>query len=307
MVEQWTDDNIAALKKTYGEGGLTAKRLGAKLLMDEQDVEDKRMKISELFQELLKWGSSFDSGAGENRTCDTCKAGDMDEEIRGIGVSMFATPEVIRACAQMNANLLIVHEPTYYEHWDDTNLSIIGREKQRLIEESGLTVVRFHDHAHAMNPDLIYAGEMRALGLQGTLQKQEQFAINRFELKEGMTARELAHLIESKLGIKHVRIAGCADKPGRRISCSFGTPGHLAEELEENDFVLTGEICEWADGQRARDYAQMGYNKAILVMGHIGSEREGMRYLAEILQGKYPSLHTKYIECGEVYQYTDDR
>ena len=66
---------------------------------------------------------------------------------------------MIRACTEMNANLLIVHEPTYYNHWDDTNSFDIGKEKQRLIEESTLTIVRFNDHAHARGPDLIYEGE----------------------------------------------------------------------------------------------------------------------------------------------------
>ena len=264
------------------------------------------MKIRELFDELMGWGSAFEAIAEEERTCDTCKAGDLDGELRGVAVSMFATPDVIRACAEGGENCLIVHEPTYYNHWDDHIPCAVGEEKRRLIEQSGLTVFRFHDHAHAMSPDLIYDGEIRALGLPGHWEAQPSFAINRYVLDEAMTARELARVIEERLGIRHVRIAGSADRPGVRLSCSFGTPGHLAEELEANDFVLTGEICEWADGQLARDYAQMGYNKAILVLGHIGSERDGMRYLVDLLHEKYPAMKARYIECGEVYRYTDD-
>ena len=258
------------------------------------------MKIRELFDELLAWG-----GERTGRTCDTCKAGDLDAEIRGIGISMFATPDVIRACAKNGYNFLIVHEPTYYNHWDDAIPYAVGEEKRRLIEECGLTIVRFHDHAHSMQPDLIFNGEMRALDLKGHSEPTEFFGTNDYVLDEPMTARELAAHIERKLGIRHVRIAGCADKRGRRISCSFGTPGHIAEALERDDFVLTGEICEWAEGQLVRDYAQLGYNKAILVMGHIGSERDGMRRLAELLREKYPELPAEYLECGEVYQYTD--
>ena len=263
------------------------------------------MRICDLFAELLGWGAAYEEISPEGRTCDTCKSGSMEAEIKGVAVSMFATPDVVREAVRQGANLLIVHEPTYYNHWDDHVPEGIGEEKRRLIEQCGLTIVRFHDHAHAMKPDLIFAGEMRRLGLAGTAQPQERFAITRYVLDEPLTARELARIIEEKLGIRHVRIAGCADKPGRRLSCSFGTPGHTAEELEANDFVLTGEICEWAEGQMARDYAQMGYNKAILVLGHIGSEREGMRYLVKLLQKRFPDIRSEYIECGEVYQYTD--
>ena len=266
----------------------------------------KPMKIRELFDELMRWGAAYEAMSPDGRTCDTCKAGSLDEEIRGVAASMFATPDVVRACAGAGINCLIVHEPTYYNHWDDHIPFAVGAEKKRLIEESGLTVFRFHDHAHAMSPDLIFDGEMRAIGLPGRREGQRGFGISRFMLDESMTARALAKVIEEKLGVRHVRIAGCADRPGRLLSCSFGTPGHLAEELEACDFVLTGEICEWADGQLARDYAQLGYGKAILVMGHIGSERDGMRRLIELLNDKYPALGARYIECGEVYQYTDD-
>lgn len=41
-------------------------------------------------------------------------------------------------------------------------------------------------------------------------------------------------------------------------------------------------------------------------MGHIGSERDGMRLLTERLKKNYP-LDVRYIECGEVYSYTDDK
>ena len=264
------------------------------------------MKIRDLYDELMRWGCAYESIRGDGRTCDTCKAGDLDDELRGVAVSMFATPDVIRACAEAGENCLIVHEPTYYNHWDDHIPFAVGEEKKRLIEESGLTIFRFHDHAHAMAPDLIYDGAIRTLGLSGHPETQTRFAITRYVLDEPITARALAKLIEQRMGIRHVRIAGCLDKPGAKLSCSFGTPGHLAEELEDNDFVLTGEICEWADGQLARDYAQLGYNKAVLVLGHIGSERDGMRYLVDLLREKYPSLKARYIECGEVYQYTDD-
>ena len=120
-----------------------------------------------------------------------------------------------------------------------------------------------------------------------------------------MTAREIAGIIEKNLGVKHARIAGNPDAKGRKISCSFGTPGHLEQELADNDFLLTGEICEWRVGEMARDYAQLGYNKAIIVMSHIGSERAGMMLLCDKLRSAFENIEFRYIECEEVYQYTD--
>ena len=116
-----------------------------------------------------------------------------------------------------------------------------------------------------------------------------------------MTASELADALEKNYGINHIRVIGATDKKGRYISCCFGTPGHVIDELSETDFVLTGEVCEWREGEAARDMAEMGYNKALLVMGHIGSEREGMKLLAKRLDEKFADFETTYIECGEVY------
>lgn len=110
------------------------------------------------------------------------------------------------------------------------------------------------------------------------------------------------------MGLRHVRIAGAADAPCTEISGMFGTPGGLAEELrnEECQILLVGEACEWALGEYARDAAQLGHTKALIVMSHIGSERDGMRYTVDLMKEKLPQLETAYFECGEVYTYTDD-
>jgi len=122
-----------------------------------------------------------------------------------------------------------------------------------------------------------------------------------------ITPRQLAKHIEDKLGIAHVRIAGAADVPCTSVSLMVGTPGGLEAELLHpgTEIILTGEICEWALGEYARDAAQLGHKKAILVLGHIGSERDGMMYIADVLREKHPELQVKYIECDEVYTYTD--
>lgn len=243
----------------------------------------------------------------ESRTCDTIKSGDPDSGLSKLAVSMFATPEIVKKASEWGAELLIVHEPTYYNHFDTkANDYLPASEKEKLIRETGITIFRFHDYAHFREPDLICEGELKYLGVKGEFKKGKHPATNSFILTEPVSALELAKLAEEKLGIKHVRIAGNPRAEGKRISCSFGTPGHLEEVLAENDFVLTGEICEWQLGEIARDYGQLGYNKAVLVMGHIGSERAGMMHVADILSEKHPDIEVKYFECGEVYSYTDD-
>ena len=261
------------------------------------------MKAYEIMNDLF----SLASRMGDGRTCDTIKAGDPNAEITKVAVAMFATVDVVRQAKDWGAQLLIVHEPTYYNHWDDHHDCPFELAKRRLIEESGLTIYRFHDHPHCTVPDIITTGEIQYLGLNCTLEHTDIFDLTRLHLATPMTPRQLAKHIENTLGIAHVRIAGAADVPCTVLSLMVGTPGGLEEELQrpETEIILTGEICEWSLGERARDAAQLGYRKAILVLGHIGSERDGMKYTADILKERQPQLDVRYFEGGEVYTYSD--
>ena len=79
-------------------------------------------------------------------------------------------------------------------------------------------------------------------------------------------------------------------------------PGGVFEELRdpEIEVVLTGECCEWMLGEYARDAGQLGMKKTLMIIGHIPSEKEGMRLLADLMKEKLPQIETKYFECGEV-------
>lgn len=258
------------------------------------------MKISEIIEYLESSAVPY----AKKDTCDRIIIGNGDNEITGIGISMFATPNVLRQAFAAGINLLIVHEPVFYDNMDRLIPYSVGLEKRKLIEEYGITVYRYHDNAHNSEPDLIFEGQTEYMGLIGRREKGKYWAVNRFVLDNEMTAVELAETLEKNCGIKHIRIIGTRDKKGNCISCCFGTPGHVIDELCETDFVLTGEVCEWREGEAARDMAEMGYNKAILVMGHIGSEREGMKLLCKKIKDRFVSLKTLYIECDEVYTYT---
>ena len=73
---------------------------------------------------------------------------------------MFGTVDIIRQASAWGAELLIVHEPIYYNHYDEHSDDPFECEKRKLIEESGLTIYRFHDHPHCTDPDIITSGEI---------------------------------------------------------------------------------------------------------------------------------------------------
>lgn len=263
------------------------------------------MKVSEITAWLFHHGE----GADYKNTCDTLKAGSEDAEVTRLAVAMFGSAKVFRDAVDWGAQMLLVHEPIYYTHYDripeeDTDPVIAA--KQVLVRESGMTVVRFHDHAHHHTPDVICEGELAAIGLPGRFEKGPYYAVNRYTLDTPMTAAALAAHLEKALSIGHIRVIGNADTPFTRLSCCFGTPGHLRDEMKNGrEIILAGEIDEWSDGEYFRDAAALGFPAAVLVMGHIGSERDGMKLTAERLGTHFPALSVRYFECGEVYGYPE--
>jgi putative NIF3 family GTP cyclohydrolase 1 type 2 len=106
-------------------------------------------------------------GAPFPQTVDTVKSGDPARPVTGIVTTFLATMEVIERAAELGANLIITHEPTFFNHLDETAWlagDAVYAAKLRLLEDKGIVVWRFHDHWHAHMPDGIFTGVIRALG-----------------------------------------------------------------------------------------------------------------------------------------------
>ena len=103
-------------------------------------------------------------------TVDTFKAGNPDVPVTGVAVTMMATLDVLQRAAAAGDNLIITHEPTFFDHLDKADQlpekgeDPVLAEKRLFIEKHGLVVWRFHDHWHARNPDGIETGMVHALG-----------------------------------------------------------------------------------------------------------------------------------------------
>ena len=75
------------------------------------------MLISEVIDKLI----AFHPPVDEAHTCDTVKCGDPNRECSGIVVTCFASVDVIRKTIALGANLIIVHEPLFWNHEDKTD------------------------------------------------------------------------------------------------------------------------------------------------------------------------------------------
>lgn len=76
------------------------------------------MKISEIIDKLEAYHGPLEP---ERRTCDIVQYGDPDQVCTGIVLSCCPTAEVIRKAAELGCNLIIGHEPLFYDGWNETD------------------------------------------------------------------------------------------------------------------------------------------------------------------------------------------
>lgn len=264
------------------------------------------MKACELMKNLIHLAQE-----AIDPTCDTLKAGDPDKKVHKVATCFVPTPKVMREAAAWGADMLITHEPTFcgVDNWDPAGKSEIECAMADLITGTGITVYRFHDHAHGMAQDLIHKGFIKAMGIPCDLTAYTSyaFAVRRYDLPEPITARSMAKRVEEMLDVKHVRIVGTTDVPMTKLVLCLGATdaGYVALKDTDAEMALVGETTEWLGCEFVRNADQLGYHKSILILGHAGSERNGMQYLAEYIHELYPDIITKYLESGEVYTYSD--
>ncbi len=260
------------------------------------------MKIYEIMDDIIGHGFI------ESRGCwcvDGLKYGDPDREVSKVAVCLTATPDVITCAAKWGAELIITHEPTFASHMDDETDTELSRAKMKLLDDAGITIYRWHDSTHFRCTDKIGESFIARLGWKGTFDGDMDFVLD-----EAKTPLQIAREISDKLGIKHPRIVGRRDGEVTHLNLCLGARGsdpYKALRTDDHEVAIAGEVCEWYDAEPIRDLAQLGAQKTLIILGHAGSEREGMEDLAAQINIDYADrgITAKYFDCGELYTYID--
>ena len=70
----------------------------------------------------------------------------------------------------------------------------------------------------------------------------------------------------------------------------------------ENSVLITGETHEWELVEYVQDAIQLGFHKALVVVGHIPSEASGVEFFCTDLQEKFPALSIAYIHTNDPFK-----
>jgi putative NIF3 family GTP cyclohydrolase 1 type 2 len=238
-------------------------------------------------------------------TVDTFKAGNPDTQINGIAVTMMATMDVLQHAAAHGDNLIITHEPTFFDHLDVPQGikadDAVWKEKREFIQKNGLVVWRLHDHWHNRTPDGILTGMTRVLGWA---QFQNPKNPHLYTLP-ATTLRKLAEDVARKLDQPILRIVGDPDMSVTRVALAPGASGFAKQvsalESDDVDVLLAGEAPEWETVEYAADAVSQGRKKALILIGHVPSEQAGMEDCANWLKSFIKGVRIEFVATQQPF------
>jgi len=235
-------------------------------------------------------------------TVDTVKGGDPSTPVTGIATTFLDTMDVLREANRRGANLVITHEPTFYNHLDDPAFFAddpVYREKLAFIQQHHMVVFRLHDQIHLATPDHIATGFVQALGWQSYMDAGSPFLLT----IPKTTLLDLSRDLSAKLNARTVRVVGDPNLAITRVAILLGASGlHkqvLALRPEDVEVLLAGEAPEWEAVEYVRDASAQGRHKALILLGHEVSEEAGMKQCAEDIRPLFSGLQVMHIPAGQ--------
>jgi putative NIF3 family GTP cyclohydrolase 1 type 2 len=239
-------------------------------------------------------------------TVDTLKAGDPNTVVTGIATTFMDTYTVLEQAVADGKNLIITHEPTFYNHRDDISMlagDAVQTQKLEYIRQHHLVVWRFHDTWHLRQPDGILEGVMEEFGWKPY---QSNVDPHLFTIPP-TTVLQLAASLRSKTGARSVRIVGDANMTVNKVGLLPGASGLVKQvkmlERDDVQVLVAGESAEWEGVEYAQDAAAEGRHKALILLGHEISEEAGMQYCAKWLKGILPEIPVEFIKAGEPFRH----
>jgi len=239
-------------------------------------------------------------------TVDTLKGGDPATRVTGIATTFLDTMDVLREAVRRGDNLIITHEPTFYNHRDETKDFVndpVYKEKLAYIEQHHLVVYRLHDEIHAdPNGDHILEGVYKAFGWEKLPHPAGPHG-EYFVTIPTTTLGELAKSLKERLHAETMRVEGNPNLTISHVALIPGAAGLQKQVLALNqpdvEVLIAGEASEWETVEYVRDAVAQGRHKAMILLGHEVSEEPGMEQCAIELRELFPGMRVDHIVAGQ--------
>ncbi|WP_057939494.1 Nif3-like dinuclear metal center hexameric protein [Algoriphagus resistens] len=232
-------------------------------------------------------------------TVDTLKSGSKNQVVTGIVTTMFATITVIRKAIELKANFIIVHEPTFYNHADETEWlekDPVYQFKRKLLDEHEIAVWRNHDYIHSLAIDGVQAGVVKELDWEKYYKQSSVLTL------PDTTLGDLISHIKTKMNVPALRYVG---ELSQKVSKILLLPGAIGGRRqidllmqEKPDVLICGESPEWETPEYVRNANEMGEKLGLIVIGHAASEEGGSAFMAEWIRENLSDVPVFHVPSG---------
>ena len=252
--------------------------------------------------EVVKRIQSNITSKWREKTVDTFKSGSRESKVTGIATTFLANLDVLKRAKARGLNMVITHEPTFYNHLDEKKRygdDPVLKAKLKFIEENDMVIWRFHDHWHSTEPDGIYHGIAEKIGWSDQHQGEFIYKI------PATTLAELTTQLKGIFGAKAIRVIGDPDMILTNAALCLGAPGSMTQievlRRSDVDVMIGGEAPEWETVEYVRDAISAGMNKGMIFLGHAISEEAGMEYCAVWLRTFISEVPVEFVPAGEPF------
>ena len=252
---------------------------------------------------------------------DRIIVGDPEIIIKKVGTVWMPYFKTLKEAVSRGVNVLIVHEPTFYAHWDlDVNhhkgqsyydmpspskeqyIEFVD-EKKKWIEDNGILIIRNHDVMDIIKDIGMPFGLGQKLGFnkKDIIRSKNYYNVYGVETD---TARNIAKNIANKLkdfNQPGVAFYGDPERPVSSIGMGAGMicdPQIFADMQPDLYLAVDDTIRAWIQGTYAEDTGI-----PLVVINHGVSEENGMRLLNEFLSKTFPEFEFIHFNQGCSYKW----
>jgi putative NIF3 family GTP cyclohydrolase 1 type 2 len=254
----------------------------------------------------------------KQETVDTFKAGDPSTAVTGIVTTALASLEVLGSAVKAGANLIVTCEPTFFAKADTPapparrgfgppdippsppSPDPVFSAKDAFIKKHNLIVWRFSDHWRLHKPDPFAQGLVNALGWSKFAGAGDP---GHLSLTETSLDTLVSHVKKSLKSRGGMRIVGDPQLRVQKVALlPLSTPIQSSlKTLPDADVIIAGEVREWESVEYVRDTVALGGKKALILVGRIVSENQGMQVCAQWLKTVVPEVASTWVPVGDPY------
>lgn len=244
--------------------------------------------------------------------------GSAETEVKKIATAWMPYWDTLKRGVEQGYNLFVVHEPTFYTHWDLDNKNgdyynapPAGKaaylkqveEKKAWIEENKIVIIRSHDVPDKVAEWGIPFSLGSVLGFQNSDIIRSKTYYNVYEVEE-KPAIEVAKNIAEKLKALGQPGVSFYGDPRRPVSSVGVGTGYICDPMQHADMepdlfiAINDTLNTWTHCTYAEDSGQ-----PLVVIDHGTSEDEGMRFVSSKLKEAFGDIEIQHFQQGCSFQW----